>query len=118
MSSIEQENSLTARQEIACFSYDDAHQFHMDDRSLRYYYPPTIGADLSRGFDTFHQLDDTADDHLDSLLRTIVDLEMKTGSKCEADIVTWRGMMTKVKDFNSSLNFQNWSQSDTTYFYK
>lgn len=41
--------SLIHRQEIAFFSYDDTHQFHLDDRSLRYYYPPTIGADLSKG---------------------------------------------------------------------
>ena len=40
---------LTSHQEIASFSYDDAHEFHLDDRLLRYYYPPTIGADLSKG---------------------------------------------------------------------
>ncbi|KAI4207351.1 MAG: hypothetical protein LQ346_000600 [Caloplaca aetnensis] len=82
--------------EIACFSYDDAHRFHLDERSLRYYYPPRIGADLSRGFDTFQQLDDTANDHLDSLLKTIIDLEKRTASKCQANVITWRGMMTKI----------------------
>ena len=56
-----------------------------------------MGADLSRGFDTFKQLDDTADDHLDSLLKTVMALEADTGTKCEADIITWRGMMTKVR---------------------
>lgn len=84
-------------QEITYFSYDDAHQFHLDDRSLRYYYPPRLGADLSGGFDTFQQLDDTADDHLDSLLRTVIAYEKESGAKCEADIMTWRGMMTKVR---------------------
>ncbi|MCJ1418207.1 Dom-3 Z [Xylographa parallela] len=82
--------------EIAYFSYDDDHQYHRDERSLRYYYPPRLGADLSKGFDTFKQLDDTADDHLDSLLKTIMALEGETGTKCEADIITWRGMMTKI----------------------
>ncbi|KAL8869619.1 MAG: hypothetical protein Q9174_004138 [Haloplaca sp. 1 TL-2023] len=53
-------------------------------------------ADLSRGFDTFQQLDDTADDHLDSLLKTIVDLERRTGERCQADVITWRGMLTKI----------------------
>lgn len=91
---------LTVFQEIACFSYDDDHVFHLDERSLRYYYPPNLGADLSNGFDTFQQLDDTADDHLDSLLKTIIDLERRTGKKCEADFVTWRGLMTKVLNFN------------------
>ena len=89
-------SGLTTRKEIGCFSYDDSHNFHLDERSLRYYYPPSIGADLCKGFDTFQQLDDTADDHLDALLRTIIDIEKKTGSRCEADFITWRGMMTKV----------------------
>ncbi|KAL8734484.1 MAG: hypothetical protein Q9166_001383 [cf. Caloplaca sp. 2 TL-2023] len=48
------------------------------------------------GFDKFQQLDDTADDHLDSLLKTIIDLEERTGEKCQADVITWRGMMTKI----------------------
>lgn len=82
--------------EIACFSYDDDHVFHLDQRALRYYYPPRLGADLSRGYDTFQQLDDKADDHLDSLLSTIMDLEKRTATKSTADFVTWRGMMTKI----------------------
>lgn len=83
-------------QEIACFSYDDDHKFRLDDSSVRYYYPPTLGADLSKGFDTFEKLDEADDDHLDSLLKTIIDYEQKTGKAVEADIITWRGMMTKV----------------------
>jgi len=83
--------------EIACFSYDDQHQFLLDDSSVRYYYPPTLGADLSRGFDTFQKLNDTADDHLDSLLKTIISLEQETGKRVETDVITWRGMMTKVR---------------------
>jgi len=51
---------------------------------------------LSRGFDTFQKLDDTADDHLDGLLTAIMALEKETGKPCEADFITWRGMMTKV----------------------
>ncbi|KAL9601856.1 MAG: hypothetical protein Q9219_002208 [cf. Caloplaca sp. 3 TL-2023] len=42
------------------------------------------------------RLDDTVDDHLDSLLKTIIDLERRTASRCQADIITWRGMMTKI----------------------
>lgn len=52
--------------------------------------------DLSRGFDTFQKLDDTADDHLDSLLDTIAAHEQELGSKIDAEIITWRGMMTKI----------------------
>jgi hypothetical protein len=86
-------------QEIACFSYDDKHQFRLDASSVRYYYPPYLPVDLNRGFDTFHQLDDTNDDHLDGLVDTIAALEEEKGTKVEADIITWRGMMTKVGGF-------------------
>ncbi|KAM3073564.1 decapping endonuclease targeting mRNA, variant 2 [Clarireedia jacksonii] len=81
--------------EIACFSYDDNHEFRLDDSSIRYYYPPYLGADLSKGFDTFKKLDDATDDHLDSLLKTLIDYERKEGKKVEVDVITWRGMMTK-----------------------
>ncbi|KAL5337084.1 RAI1 like PD-XK nuclease-domain-containing protein [Aspergillus crustosus] len=82
--------------EIACFSYDDQHAYHLGDSSLRYYYPPQLPADLNRGFDTFQKLDDESDEHLDALLDTIIALERETGKKCETDIITWRGMMTKI----------------------
>lgn len=85
-------------QEIACFSYDDNHDFALGDSSIRYYYTPQIGADLCQGFDTFEKLDDTADDHLDSLLRTLIAHEKEIGQKVEVDIITWRGMMTKVEN--------------------
>ncbi|KAI4235154.1 MAG: hypothetical protein L6R40_006553 [Gallowayella cf. fulva] len=88
--------SIRRPREIASFSYDDAHHFHLDDRSLRYYYPPRIGASLSKGFDTFQQLDDTADDHLDALLKTLIDREKRAGERCQADVITWRGMLTKL----------------------
>jgi len=63
---------------------------------MRYYYPPTIGANLSQGFDTFKNLDDTKDDHLEGLLRSIMYHEQQTGKRCKTDVVTWRGMMTKI----------------------
>lgn len=88
--------SIRRPREIACFSYDDNRRFALGDASLRYYYPPRLPADLNRGFDSFQQLDDSADEHLDALLETIVALERESGRRCEADIVTWRGMMTKV----------------------
>jgi RAT1-interacting protein len=86
----------SSAQEIAFFSYDEKHQFRLDASSLRYYFPPYLPADLNRGFDTFQQLDDTNDDHLDGLVDTIAALEKEKGAKAEADIITWRGMMTKV----------------------
>ncbi|RMJ26734.1 hypothetical protein PHISP_02388 [Aspergillus sp. HF37] len=78
--------SIRRPREIACFSYDDSRRFHL----------ATLPADLNRGFDSFQQLDDSADEHLDALLETIVALERESQRKCEADVVTWRGMMTKI----------------------
>ncbi|KAM0246618.1 hypothetical protein ACHAQJ_010142 [Trichoderma viride] len=82
--------------EFTCFSYDENHDYHPDDSSLKYYYPPQLGADLSLGFDTFVKHDDSKTEHLDSLLKAIVSQEQETGSRIDANIVTWRGMMTKV----------------------
>lgn len=63
---------------------------------MKYYYTPQLGTDLSGGLDTFQRLDEAKDEHIESLLETIMDLEQRTGEKCEADIITWRGMMTRV----------------------
>ncbi|KAL1980855.1 hypothetical protein VTN96DRAFT_3390 [Rasamsonia emersonii] len=100
--------------EIAYFSYDDEHRFRLDDSSLRYYYPPNLPADLNRGFDTFQKLDDSADEHLDALLDTIIALEKDTGAKCEADIITWRGMMTKI--LTAPFDIMNGFEMNATYF--
>ncbi|KAI9808534.1 MAG: hypothetical protein M1825_003683 [Sarcosagium campestre] len=85
-----------AQFEFTYFSYDEHHQLHLDASSLRYYYPPQLGADLCRGYDTFQQLDDTRDDHLDSLLTAVMAHERETGAKSETDFITWRGMITKI----------------------
>ncbi|KAG5981491.1 decapping endonuclease targeting mRNA [Claviceps digitariae] len=82
--------------EFACFSYDENHEFRLDESSIKYYYTPRIGADLSRGFNTFQKLDDSQDEHLDSLLKAIIAHEKETGKKIDAHVVTWRGMMTKI----------------------
>lgn len=65
---------------------------------MKYYYTPQLGADLSKGFDTFQKLDDSKAEHLDSLLRTIISHEKETGKRIDANLVTWRGMMTKVRE--------------------
>jgi len=65
---------------------------------MRYYYNPTIGANLSDGFESFIKHDDSQAEHLVSLLKTIKAHEEETGKKIDANIVTWRGMMTKVFD--------------------
>lgn len=84
-------------QEFACFSYDADRNLHLDESSLNYYYPPRLPADLNQGFESFQKLDDTVDEHLDALLETLIAYEKEHGAKCEADVITWRGMMTKVR---------------------
>ncbi|KAL2268675.1 hypothetical protein VTJ83DRAFT_3521 [Remersonia thermophila] len=82
--------------EFACFSYDKDHAFRLDDSSLKWYYPPILPADLSKGADTFVKHDDSIDEHLDSLLATIQSYEQQKGEAIDAHIVTWRGMLTKI----------------------
>lgn len=89
--------TLYLEQEIACFSYDENHEFRPDASSMKYYYPPELGVDLSRGFNTFIKHDDSQDEHLDSLLKAIMLHEQETGTRIDAKVVTWRGMMTKVR---------------------
>lgn len=88
--------TLTAVKEITHFSYDDAHKLRHDHSSLRTYYTPRLDDSLSGGFELFLKHDDSVDEHLDGLLEALVELERKTGERVKADIVTWRGMMTKV----------------------
>lgn len=91
--------------EVAYFSYDSDHILHpFSELSLRYYYPPIFDTpqdtrqpiDLSKGFDTFRGRDDSPDEHLDGLLDTLMEAEKHDGRKTDVDIITWRGMMTKV----------------------
>jgi RAT1-interacting protein len=84
------------KKEFASFSYDENHQFHLGDRSLRWYYPPRLGLDLSEGYETFVKQDDTVDEHLDTLLEAIAAHEQSTMQRIDAHVITWRGVLTKV----------------------
>lgn len=77
---------------------------------MAYYYTPNLPADLNKGYDTFQKLNDVADEHLDALLDTLMAHEKETEKKCEVDIVTWRGMMTKV----SSICLSHADRTDKT----
>jgi RAT1-interacting protein len=88
--------STNPYQEVTYFSYDINRQFHPDNRSLQYYFPPLLPVDLSKGFDTFVKWDDSTDEHLDGLLKAVILLEQKNNERVKAEIMTWRGMMTKV----------------------
>lgn len=64
---------------------------------MRWYYNPELDTDLSRGVDKFVKHDSSVDEHLDSLLKTIIHHEKETGKKIDAQVVTWRGCLTKVR---------------------
>lgn len=100
--------------EITYFSYDESHIYRQDDSSLRYYYPANLPADLNKGFDTFRSLDDSVDDHLDGLLQALINYEGSKGAKLEADVVTWRGMMTKIMVVPFS-NLDSWEMNATKF---
>jgi len=70
---------------------------------MKWYYPPMLGTDLSNGFEKFEKHDDSTDEHLDSLLKAIIAHEQETQNKIDAQVITWRGMMTKVRQVFSNL---------------
>lgn len=53
---------------------------------------------MSEGFETFEELNDERDDHLEGLLMSLEEVERREGVRVmgAGDVVTWRGMMTKV----------------------
>ncbi|KAM0719020.1 hypothetical protein Q7P37_004925 [Cladosporium fusiforme] len=100
--------SIRRPREFTYFSYDENRKLYpLSDQSLQYYYPPFIDTpsesdqgrppiDLSNGFDTFRKHDDSVDEHLDSLLETVMAHEQNSGQRVKSDILTWRGIMTKI----------------------
>jgi 23S rRNA A2030 N6-methylase RlmJ len=66
-----------------------------DAECEKYYYPAKLNEELERGFEKFNKFDDH-DEHLDSLLASIQRYEESQGNETKVDIVTWRGMMTKI----------------------
>ena len=61
----------------------------------KYYYPSKLGEDLEAGFDEFIKHEEI-DEHLDGLLNSLQHYEESSGKEVKVDIVTWRGMMTKI----------------------
>jgi RAT1-interacting protein len=50
---------------------------------------------LEEGFDEFVKFGEI-DEHLDSLLASLQRYEEIQGKEVQVDIITWRGMMTKI----------------------
>ncbi|CEP09637.1 hypothetical protein [Parasitella parasitica] len=68
-------------------------------RRQKYYYPPTgMKKDLNIGYDKMIQRDESIPEHIDTLLDALTDANAKQPSdnQITADIITWRGIMTKI----------------------
>ena len=79
-------------------SFTTRRQWYFPKRPVlpqKYYYPPRLDEDLEKGFDEFIKFDEI-DEHLDSLLASLQDYEETSGKDVDVDIITWRGMMTKI----------------------
>ena len=50
---------------------------------------------MEEGFDEFVKFGEI-DEHLDSLLASLQRYEETQGKEVQVDIITWRGMMTKI----------------------
>ncbi|KAK8221298.1 putative Dhp1-interacting protein Din1 [Phyllosticta capitalensis] len=92
---------LTAPREIAFYSFDDEHKYRPDDSSLSYYWPMKVDeharrVGLQTGLDTFKQVDESIDRHLDALLQALQEKEAQTGRITDAEVITWRGQLTKI----------------------
>ena len=99
--------------EITCFSYDKQRNLHHDTSSMvstrfafliqKYYYPPKLNEELEKGFEEFVKFDEI-DEHLDSLLASLQLYEETSGKVMDVDIITWRGMMTKIMTVHLHMN--------------
>jgi RAT1-interacting protein len=86
--------------QIASFSFDEERRLHHDDRSRRFYHPPPRNVNLNHRFEQRIDRDDSVDEHLDGLLASLINLGSKDVDqdrhRAQADVITWRGMMTKM----------------------
>ncbi|VVT48941.1 uncharacterized protein SAPINGB_P002026 [Magnusiomyces paraingens] len=95
--------ALRRPKQLLAYSIDKSGEQHIDDyRSLRYfYYPDTSLAgrpQLSSGFSNFVKRDESVPKHLNELLRALTHYEKvhNDGKKVKVDIITYRGVMTKL----------------------
>nr|POE65019.1 decapping nuclease rai1 [Quercus suber] len=129
------QTSIRRPREFAYFSYNDRHELRsLSAESLSYYYPPifqipwgeTRPIDLSTGFESFVQRDDSIEEHLDGLLDTLQVFEENLlqrvrdeggdirDVRIKADVITWRGMMTKI--LTAAFDLFNEFEMDATLF--
>ncbi|KAI9317756.1 RAI1 like PD-XK nuclease-domain-containing protein [Dichotomocladium elegans] len=87
--------------EIQSYSIDGSRRVWFDQRELKYYVPPNIsppGPSLNRGYEKYIKRDESVPEHLDTLLDALTTARQAEPEKniAQANIVTWRGIMTKI----------------------
>ncbi|KAH7038830.1 hypothetical protein B0J12DRAFT_743917 [Macrophomina phaseolina] len=92
---------MKAPEEVACFSWDENRELHLDDRSMCYYFNPSPRdaekmTNLGDGFENFRQFTAGDSEHLSALLAAIIDKEKRENAKFNVNFVSFRGMMTNL----------------------
>ncbi|KAI8356103.1 hypothetical protein EDC96DRAFT_261549 [Choanephora cucurbitarum] len=83
--------------ELTSYSIDHNRRVWFDNREMKYYYPPTTGKkDLNEGYERMIQRDESISEHIDTLLDALTHFNSEAKEATTADIVTWRGIMTKI----------------------
>lgn len=93
--------SLKQPRELTSFSINIENQVQFDNSSLNYFYFPENlldkQIDLCGGFKDFIEKDEYKPQHLNELLLAIKYYEeQNAGETIVADVITWRGIMTKL----------------------
>ncbi|WBW74216.1 RNA NAD-cap (NAD-forming) hydrolase/RNA pyrophosphohydrolase Din1 [Schizosaccharomyces osmophilus] len=84
--------SVSEPLEIASYSMTEDCSFHLDDRQLRYYYPPLPHSDLNSGYpDKYHP--PKAGAHPISAAKGVLD---QKHVDAKAELFSWRGLITKI----------------------
>ena len=105
LSSRAKTTALKQPKELFCYSRDinGAYEYDTDKAvtQLSHYYFPDAeidkGVDLGAGYKDFKKIPEAENlGDFESLLKSILQHEKKTGEKVSADIVTFRGLMTKL----------------------
>ncbi|KAG9305069.1 hypothetical protein G9A89_007709 [Geosiphon pyriformis] len=85
--------------EVTSYSHDGERIMHLDDRELRYYYPPTLNEkiNLSEGYESFVERNSSIEP-LNCLIDALIDRQKSLSSNILGgiDVVSWRGIFTKI----------------------
>ncbi|KAJ2613685.1 decapping endonuclease targeting mRNA [Coemansia sp. RSA 1365] len=90
--------------ELVSFSYDSNRKACMDNRELKYYYPPQLNPppSLFCGFEKQIKRDHTRNEHIDGLLSALTHIRQQNEDRSvllretQADFVMYRGMLTRI----------------------